>query len=168
MEKATVIPGTQGRYIVSSDGKVYNRHGKEKNQLTDKWGYKTVGLHIDGKKKRMFVHRLVLMSFAPCDNMHVMQVNHKDENKHNNNLANLEWCTNAYNQSYGTRSQRLSNNRSISIEAVDLHGKVVGRYKSATEAARILGLTQSNIHAAVTGKRELAYGLRWRTTPMGV
>ena len=166
--KATIIPGTDGRYLVSSDGKVYNRHGLEKSQRTDKWGYKTVGLRIDGTKKRVFVHRLVLMAFSPCDNMHVMQVNHKDEDKQNNNLSNLEWCTNEYNQRYGTRRHRISVTQSQPIEAVDLMGNVVGRYSSATSAARTLGLCQSNIWAAVNGKRELAYGLRWRRTPMVV
>ena len=170
MEKVrvTIIPGTDGCYIASSDGKIYNRQGLEKSQVTDKWGYKTVGLRVDGKKKRFFVHRLVLMAFLPCDNMHALQVNHKDENKQNNNLSNLEWCTNEYNQRYGTKSARLSATRSHPIEAVDLMGNVVGRYSSATVAARTLGLCQSNIWAAVNGKREFAYGLRWRSTPMGV
>ena len=166
--KITIIPGTDGRYIASSDGKIYNRLGLEKSQKIDKWGYKTVGLHIDGKKKRCFVHRLVLMAFRPCDNMHVLQVNHKDEDKQNNRLSNLEWCTNVYNQQYGTKRIRLSIAQSQPIEALDLTGKVVGRYLSATAAARMLGLCQSNIWAALNGKRELAYGLRWRRTPMGV
>ena len=126
MEKVrvTIIPGTDGRYIASSDGKIYNRQGLEKSQVTDKWGYKTVGLRVDRKKKRFFVHRLVLMAFLPCDNMHALQVNHKDENKQNNNLSNLEWCTNEYNQRYGTKSARLSATRSHPIEAVDIMGKI--------------------------------------------
>lgn len=170
MENTTIkiIPGTDGRYLVSSDGRVFNRIGLEKSQLTDKWGYKTVGLRINKIKKRFFVHRLVLSTFAPCDDMDMLQVNHKDENKHNNSLANLEWCTNAYNQTYGTRLKRINQKRCIPIEALDLRGKVIARYASATEAARLLGLCQSNIWAAVNGRRELAYGRRWRRTPMGV
>lgn len=163
-----MIPGTDGRYLVSSDGRVFNRIGLEKSQVTDKWGYKTVGLRIGKTKKRCFVHRLVLSAFAPCDDMDMLQVNHKDENKLNNNLTNLEWCTNAYNQTYGTRLKRIMQKQSIPIEALDLQGNVIARYASATEAARQLGLCQSNIWAAVNERRELAYGRRWRKAPMGV
>lgn len=171
MEKERVkeIPGTDGRYKVSDMGNVYGPSGRKKLVQLDKWGYQTVSIHYPGKRrKKYFVHRLVLSAFSPCDNMDMLQVNHKDENKQNNRLNNLEWCTNAYNQAYGTKQERLSDYRSKAIEALDMSGKIVGRYKSATEAARMLGLTQSNIWAAVNGKRDKAYGLRWRRTPMGV
>ena len=68
-------------------------------------GYKTVSLTKDGKTKTLFVHRLVAEAFIPnADNLPM--VNHKDEDKTNNFVENLEWCTNDYNINYGTARRR--------------------------------------------------------------
>ena len=68
-------------------------------------GYKIVSLTKDGKTKNVFVHRLVAEAFI--DNPYNLpMVNHKDEDKTNNFVENLEWCTNKYNLSYGTARQR--------------------------------------------------------------
>ena len=53
------------------------------------------------------VHRLVATAFIPNDN-NLPFVNHKDENRQNNNVDNLEWCTPKYNVTYGTARQRAS------------------------------------------------------------
>lgn len=56
--------------------------------------YQIINLSLENGQKRTFrVHRLVLMAFQPIDNMENFQVNHKDGDKKNNNLDNLEWCT---------------------------------------------------------------------------
>ena len=96
------IEGTNGRYEVSNTGKVrslnYNKTGKikELNQKIDKYGYCIVILHMDKKQKYPTVHRLVAKAFIPNpDNL--PQVNHIDGNKQNNNVDNLEWCTNSEN-----------------------------------------------------------------------
>ena len=68
-------------------------------------GYLYVGLHKDGKEKCFHIHRLVAHMFIDNHNC-LPQVNHKDENKQNNNIDNLEWCTNEYNQKYGTKNKR--------------------------------------------------------------
>lgn len=85
---------------------VYKEHIKK--QQTDKNGYKRVMLY--GKKpfkKFVPVHRLVAMAFIP--NPHdYEQVNHKDENKANNTVDNLEWCTCTYNNNYGNRNANIS------------------------------------------------------------
>ena len=79
----------------------------------DKYGYLNVELNKNGKRKVFKVHRLVLMTFMPIEGMESLQVNHIDENKLNNTLENLEWCTNEYNSNYGTRNDKISKKQKI-------------------------------------------------------
>lgn len=82
-------------YFVTDTGLVYSE--KTKHFLSfqlDRDGYQKVTLiSTDNKRHRYSVHRLVLENFNPIENMSELQVNHKDGNKQNNNLYNLEWCT---------------------------------------------------------------------------
>lgn len=72
--------------------------------------YAEIGLNSKGKRKSHLVHRLVAKAFIPNPNNYPC-VNHKDENPFNNNVNNLEWCTVAYNNSYGSRLERMSNTK---------------------------------------------------------
>ena len=74
---------------------------------TNSRGYLRVSLNQNGKIKKEQVHRLVAQAFIPNPNQ-LPEVNHKDENKLNNYVGNLEWCTSKYNCNYGTRNIRLS------------------------------------------------------------
>ena len=68
-------------------------------------GYKTVSLTRDGKTKTVFVHRIVAEAFMDNpDNLPM--VNHKDEDKTNNFLENLEWCSASYNRTYGNGAKK--------------------------------------------------------------
>ena len=114
------IKGYEGYYQVSNLGRVrsVDRYcacwssvrfvkGALKNVRPHN-GYLVVDLSLNGKSKTISVHRLVAQAFIPnTDNL--PQVNHKDENKQNNCVDNLEWCTCEYNIKYGTRLQRQSN-----------------------------------------------------------
>jgi hypothetical protein len=68
-------------------------------------GYKTVSLTKDGKTKGMFVHRIVAEAFIPNEE-NLPMVNHKDEDKTNNFVENLEWCTASYNRTYGNAVEK--------------------------------------------------------------
>ena len=70
-------------------------------------GYLSVKLSKDGKVHRFNVHKLVAQAFIPNpDNL--PEINHKDENKLNNCVDNLEWCTSMYNANYGNRNNLIS------------------------------------------------------------
>ena len=105
------IEGYEDKYLISNTGKVKSLY---RNIIlkpkTDKDGYKEVSLHKNGKSKTKKIHRLVAYAFIPNPN-NLPQVNHKNENKENNHVENLEWCTSEYNNNYGTHNERASVNR---------------------------------------------------------
>lgn len=109
------IEGYEGLYEVSSYGRVkrlggYDRFNRKKVSKILKLSYNNSGYYIvhlwkNGFRKSKLLHRLVAETFIPnIDNL--PQVNHKDENKSNNRVDNLEWCTAKYNSNYGTSIER--------------------------------------------------------------
>lgn len=99
------IKGYEGKYQVSNEGRVrslYNRGVKREkilSLLNHPSGYSVITLSFNGIHKQYLVHRLVAMAFIDNPNGYEF-VNHKDENKKNNNVDNLEWCTKSYNSIY--------------------------------------------------------------------
>lgn len=69
-------------------------------------GYLQVKLFKDTKYKNCHIHRLVAKAFIPNPN-NLPCINHKDENRTNNNAGNLEWCTYSYNNNYGNRNKKI-------------------------------------------------------------
>ena len=95
-------------YQVSSNGRIRNKSTKaiKKTFINDR-GYTVVSLYKDKRLKTFRVHRLVAQAFIPNKN-NLPEVNHRDEDKTNNVITNLEWCTREYNLAYGTRGIRQS------------------------------------------------------------
>ena len=95
------------RTVYKQDGVTVCGHIKEHyvTQHDNGHGYLFVNLWKNNKSKREYVHRLVALTFIDNpDNL--PQVNHKDEDKQNNCVENLEWCTQKYNNTYGTKLER--------------------------------------------------------------
>ena len=98
------IIGYEGLYWISNLGNVKSKH-KILKPVINKDGYYCVSLSKKGKLKTYTLHRLIALHFIENpDNL--PQVNHKDEDKLNNSISNLEWCTQQYNHDYGTRNIR--------------------------------------------------------------
>lgn len=115
IEMNGVIYDYTGLYQVSNLGRIKRlKHGRYKKEMIKstrehnvKNKYTKVALTKDGKSEHFYVHRIVAAAFIPNpDNLPV--VNHKDENKSNNCVENLEWCTQKYNMNYGTCQERRS------------------------------------------------------------
>ena len=151
------VCGYEGKYQVSNLGNVkslnYRHTSKERilKPCKDRWGYLFVYLCRNGERKMYLVHRLVLMTFSPCENSHELQVNHIDENKLNNRLENLEWCNSLYNLTYNDRHKKIgekNTNGKKSIPVVQINSstnKVVNIWKSSMDAERIGGYKQTHI-----------------------
>ena len=100
------IPGYEGLYEVDECGRIFSsKTGEQKKQRVSDKGYKVVSLYKDGGYKNVKVHRAVAMAFIENPN-NLPVINHKDEDKTNNFVENLEWCTPAYNTAYGTARDR--------------------------------------------------------------
>lgn len=129
-------------YYVRDDGTIYSeRTHKILSPQLDKNGYEKVQMmSIDGKRHRYSVHRLVLENFNPIKGMELLQVNHKDGNKRNNKLDNLEWVTNYENThhaiNYGLRNFNGENNPSAKLTEKDIYD-IVKLFKQGTSCAMI-------------------------------
>lgn len=144
--------GTGGR-IIGTTFKIQKQH-------IDSDGYCiTSATGNDGKHKSLKVHRLVAMAFIPNPNGYPM-VNHKDENKQNNNVSNLEWCDAKYNDNYGSRNKRMALPRRKTVAKYDLDGNYIETFESMSEATRRTGI--KHIVCACNGKRKQAGGFQWR------
>lgn len=113
-EKWVDISGFNGEYQISTYGGVKSiKNGSAKilrGCINKQNGYIYIGLCKDGLVTRTTIHRLVAEAFI--QNPHNLPcVNHKDENKENNNVDNLEWCSYQYNLTYGTHTNRAKETR---------------------------------------------------------
>lgn len=170
------IKGYEGIYQVSNLGRVKSldrkiRHSKSKflnvkgKVLKPKIGtsgYLEVDLRQNGKHQHCRIHRLVAQAFIPNPNNFPI-VNHKDENKLNANVNNLEWCNSKYNSNWGTAIERTVNKKSIKIIQIDKDSnKIINVFASSAEAARKTGIGQGHISSCCTGKRKTTGGYRWK------
>lgn len=180
------IKDYEGLYMVSNEGKVKSldrisvsiRNGRRQNikgailKATKAFnGYYCVGLYCNGKVKRNYVHRLVAEAFITNPH-HLPQVNHKDEDKSNNCVENLEWCTARYNINYGNTKNKISianrNNDYLSkpISQYDKDGKFIKEYPCASQAQRETGIDASSIRKVCNNipKHNTAGGYIWKNT----
>lgn len=155
MEEWKAIKGYEGLYFISSKGKLRNNKGHILRAADNGNGYLRYNLR-DGKggAKTHYLHRLIAEAFIDNPN-NLPEVNHKDEDKKNNAIENLEWCTGKYNKTYGTRIKRSAFAKRRHIigtnmedgHVIHLHGvvdaKKYGLNKSAVSNC-LQGITKSS------------------------
>lgn len=183
MEEWRDVVGYEGFYSVSNAGEVFSHITNKilKHNVTPN-GYHTVELfRRDGSKsKRLLVHRLVAVSFLPNPNNYT-QINHLDENKSNNAVSNLEWCTAKYNMNYGKMAKlrhthidygsqarkevARKNGKSASrpVDQFDKNGNFIASFKSIRDAEKEFGVANSHISECCKGKRyKTVFGFIWK------
>lgn len=164
MEKWKDISGFEGKYRISSDGKVFSvRNNKTLSIYVKNSGYKAVSLGANNQKH---IHRLIAETFIPNPNSYT-EVNHIDGNKLNNDIANLEWCTPSQNNTHSYRvglktvsekqkqfiKEYIKKHRCKQVGQYDLSGSLIKVYPSVTEAAKTIGEHASTIGMVCRGNR---------------
>lgn len=154
------IPGYEGYYQVSTKGNVKGRNGKMLKQDTRKnTGYKYVVLSVNKKRFHANIQRLVAKTFIPNPQGYPI-VNHKNENRADNRVENLEWCTQSYNVLASSKLQKQYKR----ICQLNKNGELIKIHESIHHAARHLGNVEcaANICAVARGKHQTYKGYIWK------
>lgn len=155
-------------YTISTIGVVKNKKNQIIKPFLNNKGYVMVRLWDSGVSTSKLVHRLVAQAFIPNpDNL--PEVNHKDENKVNNDVNNLEWVTREENVRHsiktGTAHQNihgsLKNKRCKKVAQYDLTGRLLRIWNSTREPEHILGYAHGNIRIACR-ENKIRYGHKWK------
>ena len=160
-------------YIVDSDGYVLSkRFGTPLKHSINMHGYAMVNLMINGKRKGLAVHTAVARTFLN-GYQDGLQVNHKDGNKLNNNLDNLEWVTGSENMQHAVNvlGKCINNHtgNAKGVQAIDKNGNIVYDYDSIAECAKHIALEinqdyrhiENFIWRVLKGYRKTYKGLQW-------
>lgn len=172
------VIGYEGLYQVSNLGRVkslpkfhctsknYSSLGyysKEKilKPIIGVQGYLYVNLYKEKRHNFKRIHQLVAQAFI-SNHENLPFVNHKDENVANNNVDNLEWCTNKYNLNYGTAQERRAKTHNKSILQFDLEGNFIKEFESITQASKELNIPRDYISSCCLGRRRKTRGYIFR------
>lgn len=156
------IEGYEGIYQISNLGRVKSLRNDIilKNRIGSR-GYCEVCLQHNRKVTQSKVHRLVANAFIPNPNNYSL-VNHKDEDKTNNRVDNLEWCNSKYNCNYGTRNERISKNKiRPKVIQKDKNNNIIKIWNGFTIIEKELGYSKTYIWECCNKKYNMAYGYFW-------
>ena len=163
------IEGYEGLYKVSNYGRVKNlpiwrKHKESKILKANKnrsKGYFKVTLCDNGSKVTRCIHRLVAKAFLSNHN-NLPQINHKDEDKSNNHVDNLEWCTEKYNINFGYGKYKGAEHLRKKVLQFNKKMEFIKEWNSMTEAWRVCNVHKNNIMRCCQGKQKTAGGYIWK------
>ena len=154
------IKGYNGKYQISNYGNVKNTKSSRLLKQRNK-KYLEVVLYKNCQPKCYKIHRLVAEAFIP-NPTNLPIINHKDENKLNNNVDNLEWCDAKYNSNYGKRNELVSKNQSkYKIIQKDLSNNIIKIWDNIWDLTHNTKYKKDNISCCCRGKLKTAYGYKW-------
>lgn len=157
------IKGLNGRYLIRESGEIYSLYSNKviKPRLS-KNGYLIVDLFVEGTRYQKLVHRLVAETFIN-NPLNDPVINHKDYDKLNNHISNLEWCTQKYNLEYSGTIKKANKATSKAVKQIAIKtDQVINIYNSMMNAERETGIKNSNISECCSGKRKTAGGFKWK------
>ena len=154
------------KYQVSNTGIIRNKlTGKILNPNKDCKGYLRISLSKNNVKETIKVHRAVAIAFVGNPN-NLPQVNHKDGNKENNRVENLEWVSNYDNMQHAiknglTNHVDYAGRKRRPIIGISDAGETV-KFDSLAEAEANLNICRGNLCNVLKGKRNMCGGYRWK------
>lgn len=150
------------KYEVSNLGKVRNiKSGRVLKTSLNNNGYLRLFLCENNKRKNLYLHRIIATAFIDNPNEKPC-VNHIDENKLNNDLSNLEWCTVRENLIHGTRTKRAAEKCFKKVIQLDLNDNVLNEFESMKQAEQKTGVSVRRISdCCCNEKRKSAGGYKW-------
>lgn len=147
-------------YEVSNMGNVRRKGRKILRPLfTKNTGYYMVCLYNEFGNKRVLIHRLVADAFLPNPNNYPV-VNHINEDKTDNRVENLEWCTQSYNINYGTSIDKIRKSKQKGCLQMDMEGNIIKEWECIRVAQRTLKI--NNISKCCMGKMRTTGGYKWK------
>lgn len=157
-------------YVIFNDGSILGKKGRFIKLHKGTSGY--LQLNIGRKPTKSYlVHRLVAELYLPNPDG-LPEVNHKDGNKANNRVANLEWCTRNHNIQHGVDNGLIPSPwkgksghqhcRSKTVLQMDINNNIIHEYGSAREAARLSKVNYGTISFVLIGKGKTAGGFKWK------
>ena len=156
------MKGYEGRYEVSNKGRIKSlRKNKIIKPFIQKNGYMTLVFTVNNQPKTKYVHRLVAETFLK-NTENKKQVNHKDGDKRNNYVENLEWCTDEENKKHAYKNGLRKIDVRIEVEMFSFDGKIVSKFNSISEASKKTGINIGNISRCCNGHCKTAGGYVWK------
>jgi hypothetical protein len=162
------IEGFEGctNYIIYENGSIYSKYKEDfLHPSVDSKGYMYISLkHTNSILNCPKVHKLVMLAFVGRQDG--MQINHKDGDKSNNQLSNLEYVTNEENRTHALNNG-LKDEVPYYVDQYDLQGNKLNTFRTCEDALLFLGIqngSPGNIGRVIRGKRKTAYGYIWKST----